>query len=187
MSYGVMAYLVDTNQLMELLTPKPVKKRGLFSIFSSKKSEQERILDECKSDFDELDEMIEEEDDPDLPASSRLILNEFLTDNIPKSHYGYLYGYVFKILCEHKGLFLDNSEWSPCAIDSFYAIPFNELTLPITFPAPDDWPALGFIDHKKINIEKAEFKDIDEDQKLRLLDWYTQAIETKRDIYLFMH
>ena len=41
------------------------------------------------------------------------------------------------------------------------------------------------ISHTDINLENAEYENMDEDQKERLIDWFTQAIYSKKDIYLF--
>lgn len=184
-----MAYLVDTDELFSLLRKE--KKRGFLSSVFGKKSEQEKMIEALKPELDDLDESIQEwldEDDEnfDVPIA-RKVIDEFLTDNISNAYEGHVYGYVFKNICEYKGDFLDNSEWYPCSIDSFYAIPFTEMTLPVKFPHPDDWPALGYISHTKIDLENAEYEGIDEIQKERLIDWFTRAKHTQKDIYLFMH
>ena len=189
-----MAYLVDTDDLLSLMKAPQQKEKGfLNSIFGTKTkpSEKDEILKIAKADFDEIDEgIIEQMEDNDEGGEyilSRVVLNEFLNDEIKESNYGQYYGYIFKILCEYKGQFLDNPEWYPCSTDNYFAIPFTSPYLPIKFPNPYSEPTMDYIKYTEIDLDNAKYENMDDDQKERLIDWFTQAINSKKDIYLFYH
>ncbi len=184
MSYGVMAYLVKTE---DLLKPQ-AKKSGLFCIFGSKKNNiNQTIIERHSEELDEIDVDIEDDGSLDSSLRSREILNELITNSVSGNSYSSAYGYVFKVLCEYHGEFLDNYNWYPCDPDSFYEIPFMSSVLPIKFPIPDDFPGLGFVDHKKIKADKIESTILSEDQIQSLKSWFALAIERQADIYLFYH
>ena len=191
MSYGVMAYLIDTNEFLEMIDGRKTKKRNIFNIFGSKTNTKNLIEKEYKDDFDDLDESIHETMEYDTefknPSLSRVILEEFLNNNIKNSSYGYVYGYVFEKLCMYKGDFLDNSEWYPCSNENYYGIPFSTYELPVKFPYPDDFPAISYINYKNIKLDNANYEDLDDEQKNRLIDWFDQATASKKDIYLFYY
>lgn len=190
MSYGVMAFLVDSQELLNLSSAEKPK-RSILGLFGSGKSARDDILRICSSELDDLDEMIREDaevdDSIDSTLSSTKVLDEFLENNIGSNAPGWVYGYVFKILCEYKGMPLNNAAWYPCSSETYYAIPFAEFSLPIKFPDPDDFPAITYVDHESINLEEGQYDGMDEDQIAQLKEWFNQAINNNKDIYLFYH
>lgn len=46
---------------------------------------------------------------------------------------------------------------------------------------------MDYIKYTEIDLDNAKYENMDDDQKERLIDWFTQAINSKKDIYLFYH
>ena len=86
MSYGVMAYLVDTDDLLSLMKAPQQKEKGfLNSIFGTKTkpSEKDEILKIAKADFDEIDEGIIEQVVDNDEGGEYILSRVVLNDKIP--------------------------------------------------------------------------------------------------------
>lgn len=193
MSYGVMAYLVDTEELLCLANQK-VPRKSIFDVFKKKKSVKDDMIERHQSEFNDLDERIKEElendDSYENPLFSVQILDEFLSNKFSGNSFSWAYAYTFEIICKYKGVALDNADWYPCTNENFYSIPVSFFDLPIKFPTPDEFPGISFIAHKYIllgSLKGNKFENIDCAQTAILKNWYERAFNEKKDVYLFYY
>lgn len=169
MSYGVMAYLVDTQALLN--TPA----RVLF----------EEVNLKCARELREIDSMLEDHSEQ---VSASDLLKELLSGEGNRAGLGFAYGYLFKSICEIKGQFLNNSAWYPCDMDNLYDIPFTSmLDMPYKFPIPDDFPAIFSIAPESINTDEADYGELDETQIAQLESWFSEAKMKNQHLYIFLH
>lgn len=173
MSYGIMAYLVPTASIESL-------------VGSKDEALKNKIIQENKRDVDDLDgflwDLWEEEE-----ITVANILDHFVQGAVPASGAGAAYGYVFKMLCEHYGTFLDNGEWYPCSWEDMEV--FDSAAtygLPISFPSPDDFPMIKYISNAKAG-EALESLTPQNSMERQYALWLQQAKASGKDIFLFYH
>jgi hypothetical protein len=188
MSYGFMAWAVDTEFLAELC--------------GSESDECLKLLlkgarRDCKSNDDSFADEIADGAPKTVEA-----LRQIIAGTVDKrSPHGALYHYAFKIMVDHFGRTLDNSAVHPWSPD-FHAfdarlkqrrIPLSLVTfmkgLPIALPPPDDFPMCGWVDAattKKIDaaFAKANLAGADE-QTLCIRGWFREAAAAKLGIVTF--
>lgn len=197
MGYGVMVYLVDTSELLSLVgsgQPTNTDRKSMWRVFFPKKDKASKLSKIFKAELDDLDESIFEDQEDGLigetalTLTARQVLDEFLTNRIAdQSDFGFVYGYIFKLLCAYKGESLGNSQWYRCDSRSYVGIPFTNMSLPVAFPTPDDFPWIMHVNYEDIDLRHAEYLDMDEQQKQEVVSWFTVAIQSKKDLYLFYH
>jgi len=176
MSYGIMPYLVPTDQLTQW-------------IGSGDSASVARIVSANKSEVDSLDGLFYDIYDDEAPYAKD-ILEHFVKGTVPSDGLGAAYGYTFKFLCEHFGRFLSNGDWYPCSWDQMELFSgIATYSLPVKFPSPDDFPEIRWIDGSKADAHLATLagKSASEHGYQELKGWLERSKATGQDIFLFYH
>ena len=139
MGYGYSAYAVDLKKL------KPSKNADLF----------EELLEEYEEDFaDNFESFSEEIIEGGAPILQRALW-ELLRGKPSHKEHGFQYGYALEVLCKHFGERVGKEEltWFDDRLDPLLkkarcpnaAQLLGKGILPMTMPAPNDFPEIGTV------------------------------------------
>ena len=169
MSYGVTPIAVDLDVVRAALGS------GDHALLSAVSHELRRRID----DLDRADDADAEDEDRAIPAAvalRQMILGEPLSTSSVDSA---KYGYMFEGVSQHFGEGLPNSEWSGMGGDWFDSVDaalgaagvaadrFRVVGsvfyrgMPVAIPAPDDFPAVGYVLRSEMPRVLAALRGID--------------------------
>jgi hypothetical protein len=180
MSYGVIAYIVDLEELNKCFG-------------SANEFQKNTIIDFCKQYAQDIDSW-DTEDTPTLLA----IAEELLDGNATHSNLGYKYWYALKgFIKASGGICPSNRHWGSekDAFFDFFHAPngFEYFSINTSFPIPiaDDFPFVSVLKNEKIT-EKfiAEIKEnayLDKDLLEEATSWIIQAHLLKQDLIVYYH
>lgn len=196
MGYGFMVYAVDTDKLKQVAGSKDDKIRRM-------------IGGRFKRDLARLDDLFDHAISAGGPNAYEA-LRQIIDGTIPEGARGSIYSYAFKLIVEHFGKILDNSEFMPWNSAPFE--PVNQAIaemgvdfkldsflhgggLPVELPWPDDFPMTGWLDAaavKKIDAAfgGATYKGADEEAGRALAcarRWFRDAADLGRGLVSYYH
>ncbi len=184
MGYGVAAYSLDTKKFLENLK----KDKSFSSIIKNKlfgnQSYKERLIKECSCAFGRVNSLL---DDYEVDVRAEELFKIMIHEQANGQELGSAFGYLFEEICRVEGDFLDNDEWYPTGTESFYCIPFTTYHFPLTFPSPNGFPGILRVKYEDIDLEHADFKDLPTEQIQQATSWFIEAIQHKKDLYLFLY
>jgi len=162
MSYGIQPFAVSLEEIENALA-NPVEPAGLIGRLFGRRGD-------LVSDMKRKDGYLLQDDelDEDGELATEEALRELISGAELDESYGDKYAWALKALCWHFGEFLDNSEWS--AMRSEWSVRVDHAIeqagvpeesfgiqrhliyrgAPISIPAPDDFPFIGYLRRSEI-------------------------------------
>jgi hypothetical protein len=181
MSYSVVSYLTDSNEIKKLYGSKD---KELLASLLNELSEE---LDNLNDDF---------EDDISDDKNSQEVLTDIINGETRFPELAFMYGYVYEKLCGHYGeeIIPPNDEFST---NYYWAVPKQTYKAFIPIPFSSDFPEIYSIPTTGLQKEKDKFlalkkrDGIDEDYlKMEKEDFeftFDKAIEDKKDLVFFLY
>ena len=190
MSYGVMAYAVDIDTLTALCG-------------SGDKPTRRAVCGRFRADISRSNDWFDLSSERDAPNIFTAIEHLIVGDD--KTLDGYLYGYGFKYIVQFAGRMLDNGPFYPCpstylddTVDPAIRATGAKLSMsdlifggaPVTFPRPDDFPAIGHWTADEVAAAEAPLRAAGDDvtEEVRTVtEWVAYAKGRSQGIVGFYH
>ena len=171
------------------------------------KSVVDRVSKETADEIESFDSDFEDEIDEGCPSALQAV-EQILTGKAG-TEFGFMYGYALKLLCETYGYMLENDMWSAISgnnyidkvdrvlkehgLDIVSRLMYRQL--PIEYPLPDDFPAIGYLSKKEVeqaysSVSFDALKAIpgDEGRSARqLYRWLEFCLNRGEDLVSFYH
>ncbi|WP_020474893.1 DUF7691 family protein [Zavarzinella formosa] len=211
MSYILNPIAVDLKKVVEVFGSK--NKRLIATLIKNFEDEFDQIDEMAAEMLENEDE--DEDEDEDGDGKEATTVRDAITQMVMGQKYddrvGFVYGYALEFICRHFGEGLSNdswssmrSEWARKADKALKSVGVAEKTLrvsqlmnrgaPVPLPMIEDFPGIGYMTLKEIEMAVAEFTeeklDAVKDDEVRealseLRFWLWSCEDSKKDLICF--
>ncbi|MCB1176102.1 MAG: hypothetical protein KDK36_00865 [Leptospiraceae bacterium] len=176
MGYGLQGYTIQLDELERKFVSWDER------VFEQVSTSYRDILDRYNEDFEyEIKEW-------GCPNSYKC-LDEIIMRKIKYRKNGFLYCYVFELICRSLGHKLNNSELYPLGGSKYIDFLDNWAKPPFGIPLADDFPIVYTIyenDFEDLKV-KTSLSKLEDNEKKQFISWVDEAKESKSELILYYY